>query len=50
MSEPERFEMPILGSVLYGVGSFSWAQTCTIVSSNPEPSVECRFIAPGNIC
>jgi Molybdopterin-binding domain of aldehyde dehydrogenase len=49
MSKPERFEIPILGSVLYGVRSFSWAQTRTIVSSNPEPSGECRFIAPGNI-
>jgi hypothetical protein len=48
MSEPERFEIPILGSVLYGVRSFSLAHTCTIVSSNPEPSGQCRFIAPGN--
>ena len=47
MSEPERFDIPILGSVLYGVRSLSWAQTCTVVSSTKEPSGECRFIAPG---
>ena len=49
MSEPERFEIPILGSVLYGVRSFRLAQACTIVSSTPEPSGECRFIAPGTV-
>jgi hypothetical protein len=48
MLEPERFEIPILGSVLCGVPSLIGAQTCTIVSSTPEPSGECRFIAPEN--
>ena len=49
MSEPEYFEIPILGSVLFGVRSLSWAQTCTIVSSKREPFGECRFMGPGNI-
>jgi hypothetical protein len=49
MSEPERFEILILGSVLHGVRSFSWPHKRTIASSNPEPSGERRFIAPGNI-
>jgi hypothetical protein len=38
MPEPESFDIPILGSVLYGVQRLIWAQTCTIVSSTPEHS------------
>ena len=49
MSELERFEILILGSVFHGVRSFSWPHEGTIASSNPEPSGECRFIAPANI-
>jgi hypothetical protein len=49
MSESERFEFLILGSALHGVRSFSWPYKGTIANSNPEPSGECQFIAPGNI-
>jgi hypothetical protein len=47
MSAPERFEILILGNVLHGVRSFSWPHKASVVSSNPETSGECRFIAPG---